>query len=276
MDYLNTTWDFAEGSPGVDDDPNNPLARGLDRLIRDGKPLGKILLCFLDPGTGPGIHEVKWVGVFVFSAGDQLIYFPGFGNQYQQLQISRHRGRKQDRRFNMDHITLEKSLERWHITSPRSLHHEGTFGTADLGSGRHLWFGMSLNSFDVLREVKSDTVIGGNVPESDAKRRVDMLIQARSGLKFPCIKLNPDAQDLFKPGFPHLSLIVGPCGFRYYEGEQLGFPHGAPYVIPPLPNTLLHLPLRFQRASLSPKLDIQIISSWLPGKLTVPIAFNLH
>ncbi len=274
MDYLSITQYLAEGSPGVDDDPNNPLARGLDRLIRDGKPLGKISLCFLDPDTGPGIHEAKWVGVFVFSAGDQLVYFPGFGNQYQQLQISRHRGRKQDRRFNVDHVTLEKSLVRWHITSPKSLRRQRGFGTADLGSGRHLWFGMSLNSFDVLREVKSQTVVGGNVPESDSKRRLDTFMQARSGVEFPCIKLDPDAQDLFKPGFPHLSLIVGPCGFRSYGGEQLGFPHDSPYVIPPLPNTLPPLPLRSQRASLPSKLDIEIISSWLPGRLTVPISFT--
>lgn len=273
MDSVKITWSL-EGSPGIDDDPNNPLARGLDRLIRDGQPFGKISLCFLDPATHPGLHEAKWVGVFVLSAGEQLIYFPGFGNQYQQLQISRHRGRIQDRRFHMDHITLEKSLVRWHITSPKSLHHQGSFGTADLGSGRHLWFGMSLNTFDVLREVKSETVIGGNVPESDAKRRLDILMQARSGLKFPCIKLDPDAQDLFKPGFPHLSLIVGPCGFQSYEGEQLGFPYGSPYVIPPLPNTIPPLPLRSHRVSLASALDIEIVSSWLPGRLTVPISFT--
>ena len=161
-----------------------------------------------------------------------------------------------------------------HITNPRSLHHQGSFRTADLGSGRHLWFGMSLNSFDVLREVKSETVMGGNVPESDAKRRSDILIQARSGLKFPCIKLEPDAQDLFEPGFPHLSLIVGPCGFRSYGGEQLGFPHRSPYVIPPLPNKIPPLPLRSHRVSLASALDIEIVSSWLPGRLTVPISFT--
>ncbi len=279
MDTAQITWSHSAGSDGVDKDSSNPLARALDRLLTDGQRFRRLSLCFLDPNTDRSSRKGhKWIGAFVLSDNSRLIFFPGFRHQYDSVTLSQGKPDREKHAFTIDHITLEPTRNRWHVTSPSSKKHlpgRRGFPAADLGSGRRLWFGMSVSDFDGLREVKREIVVCGKVPPSDATARLEVFMQARKGLKFPCLKLSRDAQRRFNPGFLHLSVIVGPRRFESYVGDKLPFPDGVPYVAPPLPGVLPRIPVRSHRMSLPPELDLELITAWLPGRINVPVVLTI-
>lgn len=132
---------------------------------------------------------------------------------------------------------------------------------------------MSVASPEVLRAVKERTVVTSEVPETDARRRADKIVEARDGVAFNTILFNTLHRKLIIPSFAHFSVIVGPCGFAPYTNELPGLPYGSPYITPPL-GDLIDLPRRTHRVSLEPHLDLDIISAILPGKVTQPMTFT--
>jgi hypothetical protein len=261
-----------EGAKGTDDDPFNPLARAANKLVTDGDPIRKISACYFDAQDSTGPFPLRWFGVFVHSFGERLILFPGLAEPYTFLLRSKGNGQPQTKPFKTDHITLESDMKTWHVTGLRSKTHAGAFPTADVGSGRYLWCGISVSGFNQLREVKQRTVLKAPVPETDGKRRADVFTRAREGLIFNTLQLNARARRRFTPGFLHFTVVVGLCGFPDYKESFHRTPDAAPYVTPPLP-VLTDMAMRSHRVSIPP-FDIEIITSWLPGRLNVPILFT--
>jgi hypothetical protein len=228
--------------------------------------------CYFDAQDSTGPFPLRWFGVFVHSFGERLILFPGLAEPYTFLLRSKGNGQPQTKPFKTDHITLESDMKTWHVTGLRSKTHAGAFPTADVGSGRYLWCGISVSGFNQLREVKQRTVLKAPVPETDGKRRADVFTRAREGLIFNTLQLNARARRRFTPGFLHFTVVVGLCGFPDYKESFHRTPDAAPYVTPPLP-VLTDMAMRSHRVSIPP-FDIEIITSWLPGRLNVPILFT--
>ena len=272
MHTITVRWKFEQGSQGVEDDPFNPLARAIKRHLVDGSPQPAISLCFFDPGPDedPG-HKIRWVGAFVLSAGNQLIFYPGFASQHLRFSVCRNNQKKEDYQFPVDRITLGKQFIPWHISGVGPRDHLGSFRTRSLGKGRVLWAGISVSNLDVLREVKKETLTYITVPEADSERRGKLFLDARQVQKYPCLTLHPEALSRFNPGFLHLSLIVGPSGFHETQGDHLALPSNSPSLKNPLPEQLRSMPMRSQKLSLKPRIDLEILALWLPGTLSVPI-----
>ena len=219
MHTIEITGSFPYGSNGSDHDRQNPLSRSLDRLLRTGKPPGKITNCYLVDDVGIW----RWFGVLGFSEGDRVLFYPGFSGCYDQTSsYVRDEKGLQDRgskSIQIDHVSLEKDLQSTHFTSAQSKQHLGSFSTLSLNEGRYLWFGLSVRCTEVLRPLMKDTRAVATGPAIDSKRRVEefeksILGQVFQGLEFPpgvCVQ----------PGFAHFSVIVGSRGFADYTGADL-------------------------------------------------------
>lgn len=271
MDTLKLTCTMPPGVPGTDTSPANPLARALRQLLRDGRPFNRVSSCFFNDERG----AVRWLGVFVHSAGDRVIFFPGLSMNADHI----HGFRSEEEKWKMqpfafDHLSLESDMRTWHVTSTDSKDHLGRPTTLPLGEGRVLWFGMSVADSNALQIVNRETVITAEVPEGDGRRRMDVLVKAREGMDFPMVSLNTEHPGPPGIGFLHFSVFVGPTGFANYPGPELGFPFGSPFLAAPLQNEIFGLPLRSHRFALTDEMDIQITCTRLPGRLNTPVTFT--
>jgi hypothetical protein len=273
-DALHFSWTMNMGAEGVDSDPMNPFARGLNRLLTDGQPLKKISLSFLNlPNSDADPAALRWLGVFVCSAADRLIFFPGYADVPGALIGFRDRSMMYNASEPTDHLSLERDRDSWHATTPNSRHHFGGPKPLDLGDGCILWFGMSFPNRDVMREAKTVTKIVADVPSSDARRRADVFKAARESIAFPIVSLNTEHVYDPQPGFYHLSVIVGPPGFAVYKGAEHGFPRGSPFLLDPLPDDL-QVPISSYKLDMSPTCGLQITLMKLPGRISSNIALT--
>ena len=271
MDVLKLTCAMPVGAPGADASPDNPLARALRQLLRDGRPFNRISSCFFRDEQG----VARWLGVFVRSAGDRVIFFPGLAMKADHVRGFRSEEERWTLQpFDFDHLSLESDLKSWHVTTTDSKDHLGKPTTLPVGEGRVLWFGMSVADSNALQIVRSETVTTAEVPEGDSRRRMDVLFKAREGMAFPMVSLNTEHPGAFSTGFLHFSVFVGPTGFENYPGPEFGFPIGSPFLAAPLQDEISNLPLRSHRLVLSDEIDIQITCTRLPGQLNTQVTFT--
>lgn len=271
-DTLVITCSSEDGSPGIDSDPNNPLARALNSLLNTGRPIQRLSACYFDPL--PMATGIRWFGTFVYSDGDRLIYFPGLAEMQPSLQTSKSAGPIKQQSFKVDHLSLEAHRRDWHLTTKGSTGHVGGYPTTDLGEGRVLWFGLSIASPDTLRRLRTLTKVEAQAHSNDAHRRAEVFMASRNGVVYNTLMFNTTNYRPIVPSFAHFTVIVGPFGFADYFGEHRAFPFESPYISPKLPEVLRDIPMRSHRISLEPHVDLQIITTVLPGVVTVPAAFT--
>jgi hypothetical protein len=228
-------------------------------------------MCFYNSG---GSGPLRWLGVFVHSAGDRVLFFPGYSDIPTQIRGFKAGAEVWNQPFQFDHASLENDLRTWHVTSPGSADHLGRPRTLDIGESRVLWFGLSVANESALRLVREETTVIARVPPSDGKRRMDAFVAARDGAQFPIVSLNPQHPTPNNKGFLHFAFVVGPKGFPAYTGSELGAPFNSPFLAEPLPEALHNLPLRIHRVELSPTIDLQIACCLMPGVLTAPFSFT--
>lgn len=259
------------GVPGCDTDSNNPVARAVRHLFKEGKPFSNLCMCFFKETSA----ALRWFGVFVQSAGEKVIYFPGFIKNFDQIQGFQGKSLRWNKSFVLDHISLEKDHLKWHVTSKESKdHHLRGPRTLILDKNRVLWCGISLADTHVLGIVKRETKIVFDSPPGDSIRRSEIFLKAQEGAKFPILSLNDEHLTPFEEGFLHFGIIVGPKGFENYSGGEFGFPYGSPCLVKPLPEEFSKLPIRSHRLELSNNTDIQITVCYLPGRLKLPVAIT--
>jgi len=277
MDTVKLTWRLEAGEDGIDPDPDNPLSRAVNRLFQAGQPFKKLSMSFYaeTSDTDTSSRRLRWLGVFVHSEADRLIFFPGFSSSYKYIQAYQGQNPRWNQYFDFDHFTLDKNFKRSHITTRKSKEHLGSFPTADLGGGRFLWFGFSLSDFEVLRPVRRKTEVIVEVPESDGRRRTKVFMNSRENAAFQIIERHPGAVEIFPQGFLHISFIAGPRGFEPYIGTKHGFPEGSPFLLSQFPQGSVQLPVRLHRISVSQSIDVQATTAWLPGDLKGPVTFTM-
>src|SRR5262245_36152681 len=106
------------GEDGEDTDPANPLCRSLDRLVRTGQPSKKIALCFCNlPYKPTEPARLRWLGAFVFSAGEQIIFFPGYAVIPDTVVGVHGPTKRWDSQATVDHLSLAKNRQSWHATT---------------------------------------------------------------------------------------------------------------------------------------------------------------
>ena len=143
-------------------------------------------MCFFKDATA----TLRWLGVFVLSAGNRVIYFPGFNNDLDQIYGLQGRSLKWNQSFDFDHISLERNHSKWHVTSKDSTDHLGSPKTLSLNSNRVLWLGMSMADAPVMRIVKQETKIVVDSPPGDSQRRRGVFCKAIKEAKHSIVSVN--------------------------------------------------------------------------------------
>lgn len=270
MDTLNITWSMPIGTQEKDTAPENPLSRAIAQLLHQGKPFPRLSMCFFDPGN----QVPRWLGVLVHSAGDRILFFPGYASSHNGIRRFFQSKEVFNQSFQFDHVSLERDMKTWHATAFGSTAHVGKTRTLELGESRVLWFGLSIAGDHILRLLSRETIVTAKVPAVDSKRRIDTFKAAREGAQFPLISLNTDTPRYTDQTFLHFAFIVGPRGFNDYIGSDLGLPVNSPFLASSLPDMFSSLALRSHRVELSPTTDLQIVCLELPGALNVPLTFT--
>jgi len=266
-DTLKIAFHMDQGMPGRDDDPKNPMSRALTSLMKDNSCLPTFAQSFLIDETPD--EPWRWLGVFVKSAGDRLLFFPGFKTDIIRVRGSRGEELNFDREFKFDHVSLEKDRGSWHITTARSKKHQGGPIATDLGAGRVLWFGMSLASTGVLRALTKETVATFEVPERTSDWKANEFIRSRQEKEFPGVYMPEKPPEAEGPIFPLISVIVGPTDFEWYRGPVWGWPYGSDFVYGK-PSENKQIRSSHQRFHLDEQTDIQLTAIWAPGTLLIP------
>jgi hypothetical protein len=113
MDLLKGASHIEQCSPGFDDDPGNPFWRAVNRLFEGGQTFARITLCFFGDLARHTIHSsLRWLGVFILSAGERVVFFPGFAVPPTEIKLFRGQSPQllhDDKTFQLDHLSLEKN-----------------------------------------------------------------------------------------------------------------------------------------------------------------------
>lgn len=263
---MEITYPLPDGEPGVDDDQQNPLARALVPLMEMHKQLPSIRLAFL--AEGQDAPPNRWLGVFVRSPGDRVLFFPGL-----DVDLFRVRGTdggiaRFDKEFDLDHISLEKDQGTWHITSPMSKAHQGGPNAIDVGQGRVLWFGMAVSDLAVLKKAKQRTSATFRVNDNATQHKLAQLQGAIAGGESVKVPMPPPPA--IGDWFPLVAVIVGPRDFPLYNGPEWGAPYGSSYVTgEPAPDQ--KFTVWGNQFPLDDTTDVQVATTWIPGKMAIPM-----
>jgi hypothetical protein len=254
--------------PGVDAEPDNPVARACRNLLERGQRFRHLAHTYFRDPSG----AMRWFGIFVETDAGNVLFFPGFARSYDHVvgQRGDRRG-KFSRALTVDHVTLEADFASWHLTSARSKQHQGVARTRPVGHGTTLWFGMTVARANVLRLVSSETVASAPMPSADARDRLDTLNKARQDAEFPIISMNgasPWGETM------HFAVAAGPLSAPPHTGPELALPEGSPHVRQPAFEGHVQLPLRALSFALGPRHRIHVISTWLPVDLSLAVTFT--
>jgi hypothetical protein len=279
MVTLELTYKWTFGRDGIDNNPSIPLTRALRNLLENGKPQYRPACCFFDPEYSAGNGEgVRWLGVFVQTAGDRILFFPGFFRTNKGYHLS---GRKilKDNDFIIDHVTLDKGFRDIHATMHTPKQPVSVGKPKSIGEGRYFWFGVSIQNLAGLRPVAKETIIRAEIPKTDASRRAKLLeeLQGKS-LSDLCTRLPAGSMEMFSTGFLHVAVYIGPPGFseEHWRTSPLGIPSGSKSfaILPSARFDLRQLPLRAHKIKISEQYEVQLATMWLPGSLNVPASFT--
>ncbi|MCK4377460.1 MAG: hypothetical protein KAV97_04515 [Actinomycetia bacterium] len=272
MDTVELSFKLNVGHPGVDDDPLNPLSRAFQGLMKEGRPHQGHALCFYS-GEERDLRNVsspRWLGIFALSAWGRIIFFPGFPQAHTWIKTTTSRITSPRIFFNQDHISLEPLRQSWHFTTANSTDHKSGGRARDLGQGRLSWFGLSVASENILRQVYSTTVAIFPSPPSDLHRRITHLSDKQKAAPHHLLRLMNGSKDRFKKGFLHFYFTAIPKKESNYEGPVWLIPNGSPSLSKPFPKSIPNFQKAIYRIPLFGLYDIQISCMWLPGELSVP------
>ncbi len=245
-------------------------------LIADGKPYETHALCYFSENWPEGQANVHWLGVFLHTKGDRILFFPGIDNITKQI-FTTYKGKKSSRdEFSIDHLTLEPQKRKWHLTSKVPGSHLSGGTVRDVGEDRFLWFGLSISNASILRELKRTTTVRFHSPSSDAERRIDEVTSLHSKAPQNLIGLPREGIDQFTVGYTHLTFTVGPKDASDYLGPDLLQPHGYAGVTPFTMSEASKIPVHLHRIPITKDLDVQIASMKLPGKIPRPFIYSTN
>lgn len=251
------------GVPGVDDDPVNPLARASRLLLNEGqRSISAIPAVLIEASSNLPV----WFGFFVLTEPGRILYFPGITHPYERTQGALSDGRSRfDRKLDIDHLTLDPDRLQWHMTNRARRVRQGGGRTRDVGDGRVLWVCVTASSITDLRTVNTSTIVKfepvANLEEREVRIQ-QFLSCVRNGASSPILLPTRPPGDFVL----HVAVTVAPPGVAPYDGEGMPLPNAAPGM------EQLQLPAGTMASHgellLSPKVGIQILAAWLPGRAT--------
>lgn len=204
------TVDFPEEfTQGTSDVFFNSLARPLRRVLENGI-IGKITYVFYQEPGKPS----RTFGAFCYTPGERLLFYPGIIKRTLRWNVERNKVRK----FNLpedtliDHFSLEKELNKWHVTLLDSSKGEKKYPLRTYKTRRYpnktlFWFALSIKGPRILEPTPQKLQLKFHSPETDSERRIKDIFQARDGAIFSILSL-PDGITLDKDEYLHFEVLV--------------------------------------------------------------------
>lgn len=268
-DCLVLTYNLSMGLEGKDESSDNPLSRATKGVFHSGKPSWRICQCFFRGSD----EMLRWFGVFVHSQGERILFFPGYKAINDHVHVFGNSHSKEwNQPFVIDHLTLEPDRKTWHLTSPGS-GHIGKLKARALEGCTH-WFSASIDSAEVLRLVRRETLVSAEVSGSDTDRRAKILESMTKQAVTQILQLNREYELIASSSFLHFSVLVGPAGFTSPQNQIMGLPYGGKLASQRPDNSDDKAPIRIHRFQLSKDIEIEIVASHHPGKLSMPVVFG--
>jgi hypothetical protein len=219
--------------------------------LRTGVPPGKINYIFYRH-----VDEASYnLGSFCYSEGKRIIFFPGFQARDLLWRIDK----KGDfskyavSDFVVDHFTLDRDFRKTHLTlqkkdKPARKQYPATFKTLKLNGNIYFWFGLSIQRPSLLEPTPENTTVSAPTPSSDAKRRMQEIIDARNDAIFHIVE-QADKSPFSSEEFIHFNFFVCPGDIDIpKEHVFLSLPTKEPIVVnfhsqEPLPYRQHHVAL---------------------------------
>lgn len=262
MDVVLINYTMPNTSPGVDDCKENPLARATKNLLySSGQPFKRLSKVFFQDPSGC----IRWFGIFIYSAGSRVLFFPGFTKKHDHLIGFRGNSVWKNALMDIDHISLEKDGLSWHITSVDSVEHVGKIFTQKISGEIRHWFSLSVAGSEYLRVARETTVVSAEVPANDSARRVEVLLQSREDAIYPLLSVDSEHLALSEHTFLHFSVLFGVPDFDVPESFLLGIPYDK--FVTGTGNAIQESPVRIHRMKLDDSIELMIIVSAHEGVL---------
>ena len=254
---------------GTDGDPDNPFRRALAPLIEESKLLPSMLPVFTT--SQPDGPCERWLGIFVRSPGGRILFFPGLDDPTRGVRGNENGTEVFSRDLHLDHLSLERSRDRWHLTSPGSRDHQSGPKALDVGGGRVFWFTMAVQDLSLLRLARNRTVAEFTVQTEAQSFKIQQLQQLSENGRAGKICLPPEPDD-DRPHFPFFTVIVGPTGFDAYKGPDWWPPYPSRHVTDGPKAEAFQVPrIEITHNSLDKETDLQVSACWLEGSMDIPM-----
>lgn len=185
---------------GISTNENSALVRPFRKILQDGKNPGKISFLFLKD------YENHYVlGGFSYTE-KFIIFFPGT-NDRRLVNVGPDNFLNEGKILHMDHITLEKNLEKYHykVDEKSEQIKFPNQKTKKIDENTLLWFTLKIQSPEKLEKCPQELRITLYETIEEINRRLPLIDEARKKAIFPITQLQDDPQ---KPFFWYVEFFV--------------------------------------------------------------------
>ena len=137
----------------------------------------------------------------------------------------------------------------------------------DIGENRVLWFGMSVQSLNILRKAKRRTEATFLLPDKAVQFKRDQLDRAVS--KGVAVKVILPPKPEAGAYFPLFTAVVGPRNSPVYRGPEWGNPYASDRVTD-FDQTRKITP-SVNQFPIDPDTDLQVTAMWITGRMSIPV-----
>lgn len=214
---------------------------------------------------------IKVFGCICYTKGKKILFYPSFATSYLTKFKDRDKPEMHMKNITIDHLSLEPSLGKWHITHLDR--HIRDLKIRKVDDNTIYWFGISLSPEVELEQVYQNNPFDYLCPVSDAERRIQDIA---SSLKYR------DEHLITAPAIDKYSNKDSFYHFDFYikidssiTSRKLGIFH--------IPDPcILHIPISEKIPWVSYEIDIPkfngkliIVATKVSGKLTDNVIFTL-
>ncbi len=200
------------GGVGIQKSKASALARPYNRLLSEGKQIGRMNHVFFEDPSG----HAYVLGSLCHTFTGMLLFFPALNLRSTIWEFSEKEGKKIVRtKQHIDHVTLEKNHEFWHV---RTFREDGARGdrwpdyrTISIPESLNsfYWFGLSIREPPFL-EVKPEMLILDYSVVKETETRLKAFQKAWPSREIPFHNVTLNESSIAEGEFLHFDFFIGP------------------------------------------------------------------
>lgn len=236
--------------------------RAMKKLVEEGFPQEAFFVLTLKTDA-----ELFYLGSICLSRDEKIIFFPGVKHNTIEKEFTGTYMGKQ-----IDHLTLERNLKRWHVTLAGKDYIKPNPRTRPIGDGLLYWFSFNFKTLTSLPQflkqgsTYSITDIFTSIPSTHSQQREAFLKQSlnagRTEILTPKVITGCPVQQIGK--YFHFSFLVDT---NPDKEKKINF------AKPPLQCEKTEL-VSSHRIEIKEHLDLVIVCAYLPGELPHSVLYN--